>query len=603
MRKLVLLTTISLVLPAGVLAAQTVDEKIAELLAKIAELQAQVEALRQSQGTFKSFDRDLYYGLENDEEVRRLQNFLTAHGFYSGPVTGGFFSLTQAGVQRFQFANGIIQTGYFGPLSRAAANRLGSGDKEDDDAVGPNKPPVLNSIDGPLSVKAGTTNTWTIKAKDPENSALAYMVNWGDLGISFFSPESVLTHRYAAAGSYLMSVYVKDANGLTAFKSQTVRVRSEDVEELSVRTGSGLNAVLGYSFLATFIVDGGTPPYSWNASGIPEGLMFATSSKNTAEWDVRGIPTDAGNFTVTLTVKDAGKQEVSKQFVIKVSGEVLVPTSTLTVLGPNGGEMWLAGQGATIRWTMTPVVPVDIYAKRESNGALFVVAQNYSPAGSVSTRSFTWDIPVGIPVGQYRMRVYRVNTNEFDDSNAIFNIADTSTVPVISDIYPREGETRTRLTITGDNFMASNTVAFSTTEVSVSGGSVAANRRSLSVDVPTSLAGGEYTVTVKNASGTSNGVLFTVQEPDALRLTRPTASATWRKGTRHDMAWTSLSRITRYEVQLRGSSIYVLAQNHRTRNFSWTIPQTIADGLYRIRIVNSENSSEYVESDFDIRIE
>jgi len=37
-------------------------------------------------------------------------------------VTGNFLSLTSEAVKRYQAEKGIIQTGYFGPLTRAAMN-------------------------------------------------------------------------------------------------------------------------------------------------------------------------------------------------------------------------------------------------------------------------------------------------------------------------------------------------------------------------------------------------------------------------------------------------------------------------------------------------
>ncbi len=71
------------------------------------------------------FTRNLYFGIENDADVTRLQNFLTEQGFYSGPVTGNFFSLTLGGVKNFQQYYGITPVaGYFGPISRAKANEI-----------------------------------------------------------------------------------------------------------------------------------------------------------------------------------------------------------------------------------------------------------------------------------------------------------------------------------------------------------------------------------------------------------------------------------------------------------------------------------------------
>ena len=71
------------------------------------------------------FERNLYYGLQNDSGVLALQEFLTDQGVYTGPITGNFFTLTLQAVKRFQTANSIAPvSGYFGVLSRGVANTL-----------------------------------------------------------------------------------------------------------------------------------------------------------------------------------------------------------------------------------------------------------------------------------------------------------------------------------------------------------------------------------------------------------------------------------------------------------------------------------------------
>jgi len=71
------------------------------------------------------FTKDLYFGIQNDSEVVKLQEFLTNQGFYSGPVTSNFFSLTLEAVKKFQQNYGITPVaGYFGSKSRAKANEI-----------------------------------------------------------------------------------------------------------------------------------------------------------------------------------------------------------------------------------------------------------------------------------------------------------------------------------------------------------------------------------------------------------------------------------------------------------------------------------------------
>lgn len=72
-----------------------------------------------------SFSHDLFFGIYNDPEVTRLQEFLRSEGVYDGPVTGNFLTLTREGVKNFQRREGIEPVlGYFGPLTRARANAI-----------------------------------------------------------------------------------------------------------------------------------------------------------------------------------------------------------------------------------------------------------------------------------------------------------------------------------------------------------------------------------------------------------------------------------------------------------------------------------------------
>lgn len=74
--------------------------------------------------SFAAFNQNLSYG-SSGTAVTDLQTFLTDRGFYSGPITGGFFNLTKSAVIAFQKQNGIQPaSGFFGSLTRAAANKL-----------------------------------------------------------------------------------------------------------------------------------------------------------------------------------------------------------------------------------------------------------------------------------------------------------------------------------------------------------------------------------------------------------------------------------------------------------------------------------------------
>lgn len=72
-----------------------------------------------------NFDRDLYFGLRNNPDVTKLQEFLRDQGLYGGPITGSFFTLTREAVKTFQAREKIVPAlGYLGPKTRVRANTL-----------------------------------------------------------------------------------------------------------------------------------------------------------------------------------------------------------------------------------------------------------------------------------------------------------------------------------------------------------------------------------------------------------------------------------------------------------------------------------------------
>lgn len=110
--------------------AQTTDETINQLLAQIAQLQAQLTALQGgttvSTGEKCNFNRSLTVGSRGDD-VTCLQKYLqtTGHFTYSGGATGYFGSITRTAVAAWQSANGVSPAaGYFGPISQAKYNSL-----------------------------------------------------------------------------------------------------------------------------------------------------------------------------------------------------------------------------------------------------------------------------------------------------------------------------------------------------------------------------------------------------------------------------------------------------------------------------------------------
>jgi peptidoglycan hydrolase-like protein with peptidoglycan-binding domain len=101
---------------------EEIRSEIARITALVAQLQAKLA--ERIAAVPQAFAVDLHYGLRNNAEVRRLQEFLIERGHLApGLNTGNYLSLTVAAVRAYQEARGITpSTGNFGPRTRAAVN-------------------------------------------------------------------------------------------------------------------------------------------------------------------------------------------------------------------------------------------------------------------------------------------------------------------------------------------------------------------------------------------------------------------------------------------------------------------------------------------------
>lgn len=116
-------------------AIQALLDKISLLQAEVARLQAKINALL-GNNKEQTFDQNLYFGMMNNLEVERLQEFLKGQGndiYPEGLITGNFLSMTKTAIIRFQekHADKILNplglsggTGYFGSSTRSFINAL-----------------------------------------------------------------------------------------------------------------------------------------------------------------------------------------------------------------------------------------------------------------------------------------------------------------------------------------------------------------------------------------------------------------------------------------------------------------------------------------------
>jgi hypothetical protein len=151
------------------------------------------------------------------------------------------------------------------------------------------------------------------------------------------SASGAVTGTPTAAGTYSVSVTVTDSQGLKANATYSVTITPSS---LSVTTASLPNGALTSPYSAGLNATGGTPPYTWSASGLPAGI--AASSGGT----LTGTPTSPGAFTVTVTVKDSTGVSATANLALTILPAPLKIITT-SISPPTLGTSFSTGFGAT----------------------------------------------------------------------------------------------------------------------------------------------------------------------------------------------------------------------------------------------------------------
>lgn len=169
-----------LMFAAPVFAQTDTTSLITTLLAQIKALQTQLTQLQGAPvagSSCTNFTYNLYSDLTDattNGEVSKLQKFLAKNASYTGPVTGYFGPMTEAAVQRWQSARGIISSGtaestgfgYVGPKTRGVMACTGAQTTAGDTYVPPANNYTPSSIVGAKSYLVPDTLKITYPSSD-----------------------------------------------------------------------------------------------------------------------------------------------------------------------------------------------------------------------------------------------------------------------------------------------------------------------------------------------------------------------------------------------------------------------------------------------------
>lgn len=519
---------------------------------------------------------------ERGDTVRMFQQMLKDNGFLSGKVDGIYGRITDGAAKNYykKFPRPCMT-----PASNNAVWSRICPPVSDDSSV------VISGVSGPQTLKVNEQGKWEVTAYDKNGGNLSYGVVWGDEIYASILLDSnsgkrpipqqsaTFTHSYSQAGIYNPTFTVTSentircittpcpSNGGTAQTSLSVNVGNIN-SALTITNISPLpNAKVGNNYFYNFSASGGTGSYDWALyqGPVPQGMSFSTvlpecadttpnSSSCQPTFVLSGTPTYAYTYRPTVQVTSGG-QTIKKQFTLTVD-----PSSSITVLSPNGGEEWVKGTTKNITWKdnyTTPPCPAGtgcykpapkyydvtlvLYNTCRASGTEACAAwssMEKTIAKNIYGSSYSWLVGEALDGATisndsaYKIQICQTGTSICDQSNNYFTITSPTTIsddgtaclggPTgcvrVTSLSPSFGSSGTLVTIKGAGFTPKGNIVQFGKGGDVNGiGYASDDGKTLTFSVPfystytgVPLQAGDYSVTVTNYRGTSIPVTFSL---------------------------------------------------------------------------------------------
>jgi hypothetical protein len=162
------------------------------------------------------------------------------------------------------------------------------------------------------------------------------------------SSLGVVTGTPALPGTITIAVTVTDSNGATANGTFTVSIAPPTLAITTLSLPAGTASTL---YSASLGATGGTPPYTWSATGLPAGVTVSSLGA------IAGTPGTAGTFGVNATVTDAAGTTASAALSMVVNPAPLLITSTtippVTIGGTLSAQFVATGGTPPYTWSAT----------------------------------------------------------------------------------------------------------------------------------------------------------------------------------------------------------------------------------------------------------
>jgi uncharacterized repeat protein (TIGR01451 family) len=207
--------------------------------------------------------------------------------------------------------------------------------------AGPNQPPVLNPIPGPLSAQVGRALSLTVSASDPNNDSITYSLGAGSpTGATINSTSGVFTWTPTCAQgpmSYPISIIARDSKGATDTETFAIQVGIEadlGLAQIANPESAVPGQIVGLTLVVTnqgpSCMNGATLAAPFPASLTDVSWTCAASSGSSCAVGGTG---SIGDSSVSLGAEGTATYTVTARVADTASGLVI---SSATVTAPAG---------------------------------------------------------------------------------------------------------------------------------------------------------------------------------------------------------------------------------------------------------------------------
>lgn len=287
-----------------------------------------------------------------------------------------------------------------------------------------NNPNLLSFENVGMAITNQVGNNLVLFRDSTLNSNEYYWTVAQDVPVGLYKLYVVVTDKNV--GNVIMKDYSDNFFTITA---PTVSPVITSLDSTGVITPGTKIVINGYNFDNNSLIelDGNQALSITPISYSPTSLIFVLPSS----WS-------AGTHSVRVVEMKSANNVVSNTVSFTVTAAQQAPTiSPITVLSPNGGEVWHPGETHRISWTPNAVNNVKIYIYDSNvfgSGSTNYITPNGNAVSGLSGY-YDWVIPSlnqlppfnGLGSANYKIRIDNADTNMvLDSSNAPFSIVSTA---------------------------------------------------------------------------------------------------------------------------------------------------------------------------------